>query len=185
MALTPGPDLTIGRLNTMKDDDLLRELQRLPKELTPPPQVRNAVAREVRARHHRDRTSSYWRMAIAASLVGGAFLLGRWSVPVAGPAPAREFALLLYGGESDATAGARVTEYVAWARRMRQDGRAIRGERLGDESWTVGETALPQVLRGFFIVEAGDAEDAQTLARAHPHTKYGGAIVIRPVGAGR
>lgn len=166
----------------MNDDDLVRELQHLPKEKTPPERVRAAVARELGAHRRRSRGRAAWRVAVAASLLAGAFLLGRFSAPARAPqAPAREFALLLYGGASDEVAGDRVSEYGAWAARVRREGRAVSGERLDDESWTVGGGSN-QMLQGFFIVEARDAEDAQALARAHPHTKYGGTIVIRPVG---
>src|SRR5262245_14330000 len=113
----------------MNEDDLTRELQHLPREKTPPEQVREVVARAVQAQDHRRRTRIIGRVAIAASMLIGAFLLGRLTAPAAAPqSPPRQFALLLYGGESDAAERDRASEYRAWALEQRREGRAISGE---------------------------------------------------------
>lgn len=164
----------------MNDDDLIGALQRLPRQTTPPPHVREAVAREIRSRVNHTPWSSRWRVAAAAALVVAAFVAGRLSAPtVGGTSPTRQFAFLLYGGGPSTTD--RVAEYAAWARGLRQDGRPVDGERLGDESWVIGAPGSSPHLGGFFIVGARDAEEAQSLARSHPHAKYGGTIVVQPV----
>jgi hypothetical protein len=121
-------------------------------------------------------------VAAAAALVTGAFLLGRVTAPRAPSAgEPHEFVLLLYGGEPAGAADDRVKEYAAWASRMRDEGRQVSGERLAEESWTVGAGPADSPLRGFFIVQARDQQDARALAEAHPHARYGGTVVIRPV----
>lgn len=163
----------------MNDDDLINELQRLPREQEPPAHVRDTVAAEVTARSKRRRDRLLWRGGVAAAVVIAAFLAGRLSAPSGTTLPTRQFALLLYGG-GPATSD-RVTEYGVWGREISRQGRAVDGERLSDESWVIGDSSASPRLRGFFIVEARDAEDAQALARSHPHTKYGGTIVVQQV----
>ena len=165
----------------MNDDDLIRQLQELPREVDPPPAVRHAVAEAARRSTARSRTP-IWQLAAAAALLVGAFLLGRLTAPRSPVVPAQhEFVLLLYGGEPAGTPDDRVKEYAAWALKMRNEGRRISGERLSDESWTVGADPASSALRGFFIVQARDQQDARALAEAHPHARYGGTVVIRAV----
>lgn len=163
----------------MKDDDLIAELQRLPREQQPPGHVRTAIADHLRARTRRARVQFVWRGGVAAAVVVAAFLAGRLSVPSPSPPPGRQFALLLYGG-GPATSD-RISEYAGWARELVRNGRTAGGERLGDQSWVIGDQNVSPRLRGFFIVEARDADDAQALARSHPHAKYGGSVVVQEV----
>lgn len=168
----------------MTDDELIRQLQNLPRETTPPGAVRHVVARAARG-SAATRRYLYWQLAAAASLFIVAFALGRSTAPRASSLPQqREFVLLLYGGESSASPDDRVSEYAAWASRIRDDGRRVSGERLADASWSIGAPSANLPLRGFFIVQARDELDARALAESHPHVRYGGGIVVRPV-AGR
>src|SRR5262245_38445518 len=165
----------------MNDDDLIAELQRLPREEQPPAQVRAAIADQLRARSRRVRARLVWRSGLATAVVVAAFLAGRMSAPSRStpPPPTRQYALLLYGG-GPATSD-RISEYAGWARDLVRDGRRAGGERLGDDAWVVGNQSVDARLRGFFIVEARDVNEAQTLARSHPHAKYGGSVVVQEV----
>ena len=165
----------------MTDDDLIRQLQRLPREADPPAGVRDAVARAARQSRETGRRI-YWQTAIAASVLAATFAAGRWTAPRATVgSQQREFALLLYGGEPSAAPDDHVTEYAAWASKIRGEGRRVSGEKLADDSWAIGAASANLPLRGFFIVQAQDDEDARRLAQAHPHVRYGGGIVVRPV----
>jgi hypothetical protein len=165
----------------MTDDELIRQLQSLPREADPPAGVRQAVARAAR-QPAGTRRRLYWQTAVAASALIATFAAGRWTAPRATSGPQqREFALLLYGGEPSGSPDDHVTEYAAWASKIRGEGRRISGEKLADESWSIGAESANLPLRGFFIVQARDDEDARRLAQAHPHVRYGGGIVVRPI----
>ncbi len=165
----------------MTDDDLIRQLQNLPREADPPDDVRQVVLRAALAASG-TRRRLFWQLAASAALIVVAFVLGRWTAPRAadGPQP-HEFILLLYGGAPSGSGDERVSEYAAWASRIRAEGHRVSGERLSDESWSVGAGDANLPLRGFFVVQARDDEEARTLAQAHPHLRYGGGIVVRPV----
>lgn len=161
------------------DDEVSSALRQLPREMTPPSHVATALTSIVTRRHS---TMILWRVAVAASLVIGAFAAGRVTAPRA-PSPAAmgpKFALLLYGG---AVGGGddRAAEYGAWAVEARRGGRAVSGERLADAAWSAGvPLADPAPLRGFFIVRAADATEALELARRHPHARDG-TVIVRPI----
>jgi len=164
----------------MTDDELTGHLQQLPREAEPPRAVRDAVTRAAQRAHRR--TPPYWQAVAAAAVVVAAFFVGRFTAPrPLDLAPPHEFVLLLYGGEPSGSADTRVSEYAAWASRIRNEGRRVSGERLAEASWTVGAPPADQPLRGFFIIQARNDEDARALAEAHPHVRYGGGIVVRPV----
>jgi hypothetical protein len=165
----------------MTDDELIRQLQNLPREAAPPDAVRHIVARAAQG-SDMTRRRLYWQIAVAASLFAAAFVLGRSTAPRATSLPQqREFVLLLYGGEPSGSPDDRVREYAAWASRIRNEGRRVSGERLADESWSIGAPAASLPLRGFFVIQARDEQDARALAEAHPHVRYGGGIVVRPI----
>jgi hypothetical protein len=159
------------------DDDVAAALRRLPREMTPPPHVRESL----RGNFRTNRRVNLWRVAVAASLVIAAFTAGR--LTAARPAPAAggpKFALLLYGGT---TGGGddRAAEYGAWAADARRSGRTVSGERLADAAFVAGATFPdPTPLRGFFIVHATDAAEALELAKRHPHARDG-TVVVRPI----
>jgi hypothetical protein len=134
--------------------------------------------------------------AVAASLALFAlgFGIGRRPVP-AGPPDARpQFLLLLYQKESFPVTdtAAQVQEYVAWAHALRKEGGMALGEELADSAQLLTPEQAsamrvpvpaegPGALVGFFIVRAGDADEAGRIARTNPHLRYGGSIVIRPI----
>lgn len=93
------------------------------------------------------------------------------------------FMFLLYGETSaPEDVGARVAEYGAWARELREQGTQVSGERLGGDATSIGGN-VPAAAQpgGFFIVDAPSAEAARALAAGHPHARHGGTIVVRPI----
>jgi hypothetical protein len=162
-----------------EDDAVVRALSRLPREMTPPSVVAAALSRSMSRRRS---ASAIWRLAIAASVAAAAFALGRFTAP-APPTPAaagQEFALLLYGGPTG-RGDDRAAEYGAWARDLARSGRAVSGERLSELTLMAGRPVSDVApLRGFFIVEARNLDEALDLARRHPHARDG-TVVVRPV----
>jgi hypothetical protein len=79
-----------------------------------------------------------------------------------------------------------VREYTNWAREIRGSGREVTGERLLDENHMVAAEGSDQMgsleLGGYFIVQAGDFDEAVELAQGHPHVRRGGFIEVRPIG---
>ena len=168
----------------MTEDELVRKLQELPRDETPPGEVRARVTAFAAPRHVASARGVLVRqLAVAASIAVVAFGAGRWTAPASTPHGAtRTYALLLYGGAPDAVPDDRVQEYAAWAASVRKQGRSITGQRLEDDTWAAGADAGALApVRGFFIVTARDDADALALAQAHPHTRYGGTVVVRPV----
>jgi hypothetical protein len=85
-------------------------------------------------------------------------------------------------------AAARVREYGAWARGLRERDLLLSAERLdagGSAVLTSGTTAplaaADDRLGGFFIVRAADMDNALSIARESPHVRLGGRIVVRRI----
>ena len=94
--------------------------------------------------------------------------------------------LLLYGaGSTPEEEPRQVSEYRAWAGSIASRGARVSGEKLEDRAILLGAPPGahldPAELGGFFIVSAPDDASAEELARTHPHLKYGGRVVIRPI----
>ena len=164
---------------------------RVRRETAPPREAHARIVAGLRAegllRGPRRRwTAGPWLRAAAAI----ALFAAGWASAAAyharsgGPAPGgSRFVFLLYGETSTPDdADARAAEYGAWARELRRQGGRVSGERLGAGASAIGEAPAGAVsLAGFFIVEAASAEAARDLAAGHPHARYGGTIVVRPV----
>jgi hypothetical protein len=149
----------------------------------PPPELAHRIVGRLRrerliAREPRLRRS--WTLAAAA--VGLAFAFGAGFLAAKRESSADRYLLLLYG-EPGPRSAARVEEYRRWAVEQRSRGREVRGERLNPEEWVVGSSGVSSTLSllGFFLVTAGNEADAVALARSHPHVRYGGVIVVRPI----
>jgi hypothetical protein len=172
------------------NDDRPEELKDLPREIAPPASLRDRIENDLR----RQGLVASARPALARRaamillpLVG--FAAGWLLRPAGEPAHSHDdrqtrFILLLYGG-SDSPADDGVREYGEWARRLAASGTEVSGEKLADDSTLlVGapvDTPSRADLRGFFIVQASDAQHAQQLAVSHPHVKRGGTIVVRRI----
>src|SRR5688572_19373106 len=126
-------------------------------------------------------------MGLAAALLIG-LTVGRFTVgrPSAGSDSPR-YLLLLYGQPADGS----TEEYRRWAGTVRARGHLVSGDELADSTWVVrsgevgNEVGSPgpsdPTLVGFFIVSAGNADEARALARECPHARRGGTIVVRAI----
>jgi hypothetical protein len=85
-------------------------------------------------------------------------------------------------------------EYVAWATRMRQEGRYVAGDKLTDDAGKVlrnkagkmvttdGPYAeTKEIVGGYFCIKAANYDEAVDLAQSCPHLKFGGNIEVRQV----
>lgn len=147
-----------------------------------------------------------WAALAAACLV--AFTAGWFgrslALEPAAPAPvdARPRFLLLLG---EAGAGgklppeeltARIEEHRAWARGLASRGllevadrlepRAVRLDRIGGDGGGSADPVAPAAddpgtVRGFFLIRAGDLEEALGIAGTCPHLRHGGSVTVRPI----
>jgi len=132
---------------------------------------------------YRDAERHVQQLTVAAAVAILCFVAGygaaKWSggreaiLTPAGP----QFMLLLHDTDALKSHGIPenrlVEEYGQWARAVKANGRAIRGEKLRD---------VPgQTLSGFFIVAAPSLDEARAIAASCPHVQYGGLIEIREI----
>ena len=162
---------------------------RVARETPPPPDMHARIVAGLRAEGllrgpRRRRTVGPWLRAAAAIAIfaAGWVSAAAYHARSDGPGGSR-FVFLLYGETSPPEdAAARAAEYGAWARELRRQGGRVSGERLGAGAISIGEAPAGAVsLGGFFIVEAASSEAAGALALEHPHARYGGTIVVRPI----
>ncbi len=84
--------------------------------------------------------------------------------------------------------------YMAWADRMRSEGRLKGGDKLTDEPGKIMRTKdgrvtvtdgpyaeSKEVVGGFFVIGADGYDEACRLAESCPHLKFGGRIEVRQV----
>lgn len=156
-----------------------------------------------------ERRGRKWALAaaLAAMFVAGAGLERAGVLPTSSMPPAADrattadgarYVLLLHQGAAydpgGRTGAELVEEYAAWAGNLAADGRLVLAEKLADDGVVVdgsgteprarGPSATggePGVLTGLFIIRASSYEEAARVARASPHARYGGAVVIRRV----
>ncbi len=174
-------------------------LRVLPREIEPPPALRERVKATLRARRQL-RPRSRRVLGVFAALAAAVllFLAGRLSAPGRGPPSdeRQEFALLVYEGPGFDRPTDRHTyfvEYDAWGRGLEARGllvhaRALEpgssllqasGGRVSVEPHEI--TADIGTMTGFFIIRAADSAQALAIARTCPHLKHGGTIVLRPI----
>jgi hypothetical protein len=85
-------------------------------------------------------------------------------------------------------------EYVAWANKMRQDGRYVAGDKLTDDAGKVIRTRsgkavvtdgpyaeTKEIVGGYFCIKAANFSEAVEVAQGCPHLKFGGEIEVRQV----
>ena len=178
-------------MNREHDESGLPEVAALSREVVPDNGLEDRTVRALtRARLLRSARARPAWLTVAAAIVLFAMGLtvGRAMPRPAAPAPgtdAPRFLLLLHGGPAGlgAEEEARVAaEYGAWAVGLREDGRFVSGERLGDEAAVVpaGHEDADGV-RGFFMISASSFDEAVQVARSCPHARRGGRIVVRPI----
>jgi hypothetical protein len=176
------------------DDGRATELNGLPREQAPPSALRDRIENDLRRRGMVVATRPRYARLAATILfpllcAAAGFAAGWFSRPAASATVRHDdrqphFMLLLYGGMDNAGDNG-VREYGDWARRLAATGTDVSGEKLADESGAFVGAPLASPagaeLRGFFIVQAADARQAQLLATSHPHVKRGGTIVVRRI----
>ena len=85
-------------------------------------------------------------------------------------------------------------EYMAWTDKIRAEGRHKAGDKLTDDPGKViraegGRTSVTdgpyaeskEVVGGYYIISAGDYEEAVRVAQTCPHIKFGGRIEVRQI----
>lgn len=161
----------------------------LPPTASPPPALEGRVLAALKAAGLVAPRRRAWLPAVAAILaLALGFGAGRATVPRGTPASdSRTFLLLLYPGApmdpSPAAEHARVQEYGAWARGLRDRGQFASGQKLTDASYLITGTpdGSASSLQGYFMIRAGTLEEAQRIARTCPHGVHGGTVVLREV----
>jgi hypothetical protein len=133
-------------------------------------------------------------IAVVATVIGLA-LGQRFDAPPeqAAEATGHQYVLLLYEDESyQAPAPGkmeeRIGEYSQWAQDVAATGKYVTGEKLTDDSLLLlpggaRSDTIPAaeqgVLEGYFVITAGDLEEAASIAESCPHLRYGGAVSVR------
>jgi len=84
-----------------------------------------------------------------------------------------------------------IDEYRQWAMDRAAEGRLVDAEELADvtrivaqrdESFSIEPSAhTDRALGGYFLITASSLDDPLTLAKTHPHLKYGGEVEVRPI----
>ena len=186
-------------------EEELPELRSLPRETPLPLELEDRVAAALR-RHGLLAGRSFWGRspvvrAAAAAAAAVLFFASGWIVgarhPSASPMPHQPtFVLLLREGPTyqpeKGSEQQRVAEYRAWAQKLRRAGVGISGEKLKEEAQVLtgpgAETLRPEgpgealgAIRGFFFIDAADAQQAARIAKDCPHLRHGGTVEIRPI----
>jgi hypothetical protein len=133
-------------------------------------------------------------IASAATFGLGRHLGARQAAAIGGPKSGPEFLVLLYEDQgfdrgAPGEERARVVEYGAWARRLADRSQLVSAGRLGGAADAV---QLPQTdapprssstePTGYFVIVAADRQEAVRVASTCPHLRYGGRVVVRPIG---
>ena len=146
----------------------------MPREIAPPPEIRDAVALRLRRNRLLRARRPWLGIAAAALLAVTALVLWIELRPAATPQP--RYILLLYEGPQ--FSGGSHEEYAQWARSMRP--LVVGGEELSNNAlMTIGTKA--DTLAGYFLIDARDDATAERVARACPHLKHGGGVILRRI----
>jgi hypothetical protein len=178
-----------------------RELERLRREVPPPPELEDAlIARLSREGLLGGTKTPRYLVPLAAAAAAAIFALGLAAGGAFREAPPRPSAVKTprYVLFVESPAGqtmtaeqlaARVQEYRDWSIRQRAEGRGLGGEKLAAGGWSLqgdSASALPPPADGFetggyFLLTARDDAEALEIARSHPHLKHGGRMVLRRI----
>lgn len=106
-----------------------------------------------------------------------------------------EFMLLIKGGDYDGMSPEQsqkvVEKFIAWAGKLRQQGRYKAGDELQPNGRIVSAsngaitdgpfTETKDAVGGYFLIEAKDYDEAVAICREAPHFEYNGTIEIRQI----
>ena len=99
----------------------------------------------------------------------------------------QEYALFLYENEEFVVEDTQtlVQEYKSWAVNLGKEEKLAYAEKLKDaEDYWLGKTSVrnnTSKLTGYFVFYADSFEEAQKIAKTHPHVGYGGGLELRPI----
>ena len=191
----------------------------LPAETAPPAFLEQEIISKLKQAQliRSSRTIAGWPLSNLAYAAGVALAclalgvaLGAWwsakraasqtSASSTGP-QSSEFMLMLRTSANDPLDGTpeelqRVKEYSAWARKIRQAGLLVGGEKLTTETRVLnlvnGKSVVSgtqvdpneKPIGGYFLIRASDYKEAVGIAEYCPHLKYGGTIEIRRIDDG-
>ena len=108
------------------------------------------------------------------------------------------FLLLIRGGDGDVVSSSPedyqkvVEKYIAWSRRLREEGRNLGADELAEGGVVVrsrnGQVVVDgpfaetkEAIGGYFMIEAADLNEAAEIAKGCPAVERGGCVDIRPV----
>ncbi len=106
-----------------------------------------------------------------------------------------KFVLLLRGGDFSGFSPEEmqkvVEKYIAWADKLRKEGRHHGGEELNSKGSVLQMkdgrvvdgpfTETKEAIGGFFLIEASDIHEAKQISRECPHLSFGGIVEVRDV----
>lgn len=183
-------------------------LRSLAQGLQPSPGLEDRVVSELKrrglVRAHGGTIMKTVRIAGVAAGLGIVFVAGLATGRHAGSPPTthapvgNQYMLLMFTREASGRAQrgeparrAIVREYGDWARARQAEGRLVGADKLSDVTRVMtqrdGVTAVAEAvgkdrhLGGYFTITARDVDEAITIARTHPHLKYGGEVEVRPI----
>lgn len=163
----------------MSEEDRI-DLSSVPREIAPPRGLDRQIAAELKRRGllRRRRIAPYAAAAVVAAALIAVALMYRPA-----PSPSPHYILFLY--ETPQFSGGNRAEYGQWARSMRPY--IAGGEELAGNdvlAMSGATTPLPGAvprLAGYFLIDARDDTTATRIARACPHLRHGGAVVLRKI----
>ncbi len=172
------------------NDDEARALRGLAEEGgSPAPEVKPRIIGRMRAlgllasRPGGVRAWAPWAAAAVFAVIG--FLAGR-AVPSAPSEEVRggtKYVLLLTGAASATPEenAARRHEYGAWLGDLQQRGVSADGAELVGARHEFPEGRPNEPVVGYFVVAARDESEAVAIARANPHLRHGGGVVLAAI----
>jgi len=165
----------------MTDEEITALLASAPSIEEPPAGLEaRLVARMREERLLPSRRRWPWLAAAAAVL---AVVVALWMPLRHREAPAGSaYILLLYEAVPETPHPDRAAEYGRWARRMRPH--VTGGEELGAQIMAIGSGVTAPAgsrLAGYFLLQAATDAEAVRIAKACPHLRYGGNVVLRKI----
>lgn len=167
----------------------------LPREVDPPAFLEERITDELRQRglikkHRAVGRWLSWSGGIAAGILlfaAGLFYGQLTQNTMNTINPSKGYMLLLHEDDSfqPGEPVAMFNEYSAWMENAEASGITITGQELTPGGTLLSANDSREVdsdkrTTGYFIIEAGSMQEAEEIARANPHLKYGGQIEVKP-----